>query len=277
MAHADDIDSRARRLELPFNRFGVDPYGISRKHIAGGCASSAALPPVLPRQGLRHGERPRARARHARRQSLRGDRHRRRDGHRRHVLRDGAAEARAGDGREVHQPVPRGVALGEPHGPVHGAPRARRATARGRSPAHGLPRGSAGHRQALQGAPLARRLRDGLHAARAQDAGAHHPVRLPRRRRGDSDGLERLLARQAPRRPLRPHHPVRSGRPAPGRYADPLRRSDRLRRDGRRRGRRHRPRGRRGEGDDHGAHPDRPGVSRRACLPAKGQSSRERA
>jgi 1-acyl-sn-glycerol-3-phosphate acyltransferase len=36
LAHADDIDSRAKRLELPFNRFGVDPYGISRKHIAWG-------------------------------------------------------------------------------------------------------------------------------------------------------------------------------------------------------------------------------------------------
>src|SRR5271170_2882865 len=36
LAHADDIDSRAARLELPFNRFGYDPYGISRKHIAWG-------------------------------------------------------------------------------------------------------------------------------------------------------------------------------------------------------------------------------------------------
>ncbi len=36
MAQADDIASRAARLELPFNRFGYDPYGISRKHIAWG-------------------------------------------------------------------------------------------------------------------------------------------------------------------------------------------------------------------------------------------------
>jgi 1-acyl-sn-glycerol-3-phosphate acyltransferase len=34
LAHADDIASRAERIDLPFNRFGIDPYGISRKHVA---------------------------------------------------------------------------------------------------------------------------------------------------------------------------------------------------------------------------------------------------
>jgi 1-acyl-sn-glycerol-3-phosphate acyltransferase len=43
LAHADDIESRAARLELPFNRFGYDPYGISRKHIAWGMHVFRAL------------------------------------------------------------------------------------------------------------------------------------------------------------------------------------------------------------------------------------------
>jgi 1-acyl-sn-glycerol-3-phosphate acyltransferase len=43
LAHADDIDSRAARLALPFNRFGYDPYGISRKHIAWGMHVFRAL------------------------------------------------------------------------------------------------------------------------------------------------------------------------------------------------------------------------------------------
>ncbi len=43
MAQADDIDSRAARLELPWNRFGYDPYGISRKHIALGMKFFAPL------------------------------------------------------------------------------------------------------------------------------------------------------------------------------------------------------------------------------------------
>ena len=30
---SDEVERRLARLELPFNRFGVDPYGISRKHV----------------------------------------------------------------------------------------------------------------------------------------------------------------------------------------------------------------------------------------------------
>jgi 1-acyl-sn-glycerol-3-phosphate acyltransferase len=30
---ASDIEARIARLELPFNRFGIDPYGISRTHL----------------------------------------------------------------------------------------------------------------------------------------------------------------------------------------------------------------------------------------------------
>ncbi len=29
-----EVDDRLARLEIPFNQFGVDPYGISRKHVA---------------------------------------------------------------------------------------------------------------------------------------------------------------------------------------------------------------------------------------------------
>ncbi len=30
----ESIDARLSRLELPFNAYGVDPYGVSRKHLA---------------------------------------------------------------------------------------------------------------------------------------------------------------------------------------------------------------------------------------------------
>ncbi|WP_323390412.1 lysophospholipid acyltransferase family protein [Myxococcus qinghaiensis] len=33
MALSDGLDARVDRLELPFNEYGVDPYGISRKHV----------------------------------------------------------------------------------------------------------------------------------------------------------------------------------------------------------------------------------------------------
>ncbi|WP_224249988.1 lysophospholipid acyltransferase family protein [Hyalangium gracile] len=33
MAHDESIAERVNRLELPFNEFGVDPYGISKKHL----------------------------------------------------------------------------------------------------------------------------------------------------------------------------------------------------------------------------------------------------
>jgi 1-acyl-sn-glycerol-3-phosphate acyltransferase len=33
VAQADDIDDRIARLEIPFNSFGVDPYGVSRKYV----------------------------------------------------------------------------------------------------------------------------------------------------------------------------------------------------------------------------------------------------
>lgn len=36
MATGESIDARAERLELPFNAYGVDSYGISRKHVAVG-------------------------------------------------------------------------------------------------------------------------------------------------------------------------------------------------------------------------------------------------
>jgi 1-acyl-sn-glycerol-3-phosphate acyltransferase len=31
---SEDVESRIGRLEIPFNDFGVDPYGVSRKHVA---------------------------------------------------------------------------------------------------------------------------------------------------------------------------------------------------------------------------------------------------
>lgn len=31
----DDVTARLDLLELPFNRFGIDPYGISKKHLSG--------------------------------------------------------------------------------------------------------------------------------------------------------------------------------------------------------------------------------------------------
>ena len=34
VARDESLIERADRLELPFNEFGVDPYGISKKHIA---------------------------------------------------------------------------------------------------------------------------------------------------------------------------------------------------------------------------------------------------
>ncbi|MDC0714143.1 lysophospholipid acyltransferase family protein [Stigmatella sp. ncwal1] len=34
MALDDSLEARVERLELPFNEFGVDPYGISKKHLA---------------------------------------------------------------------------------------------------------------------------------------------------------------------------------------------------------------------------------------------------
>lgn len=33
VALSDGLDARVDRLELPFNEYGVDPYGISRKHV----------------------------------------------------------------------------------------------------------------------------------------------------------------------------------------------------------------------------------------------------
>jgi 1-acyl-sn-glycerol-3-phosphate acyltransferase len=30
---ADDVETRLARLEIPFNRYGVDPYGISKRHL----------------------------------------------------------------------------------------------------------------------------------------------------------------------------------------------------------------------------------------------------
>ena len=36
MYHAcldDTIASRVERLELPFNEYGIDPYGVSKKHL----------------------------------------------------------------------------------------------------------------------------------------------------------------------------------------------------------------------------------------------------
>ena len=87
--------------------------------------------------------------------------------------------------------VPFASQLVEPHRAVHGPARARRAPARRRAAADGLPRGRARNREALQGALLARGLRHRLHAARAEDEDAHRPLRLRRRRRGHPDDLER--------------------------------------------------------------------------------------
>ena len=71
-------------------------------------------------------------------------RHRRRDG--RHVVpaRDGPAAAGAGNGGEVHQPPALPRRVGEPHRPPDRPARARRAAARGRPAAPGLPRGARG-------------------------------------------------------------------------------------------------------------------------------------
>jgi 1-acyl-sn-glycerol-3-phosphate acyltransferase len=43
VAKADDIDERLARLEIPFNSFGVDPYGISRRHVGWGMRMLAPL------------------------------------------------------------------------------------------------------------------------------------------------------------------------------------------------------------------------------------------
>ncbi len=34
VARDESMTERVDRLELPFNEFGVDPYGISKKHLA---------------------------------------------------------------------------------------------------------------------------------------------------------------------------------------------------------------------------------------------------
>lgn len=41
MASDDSIDARVDRLELPFNALGVDPYGISKRHVALGMKALA--------------------------------------------------------------------------------------------------------------------------------------------------------------------------------------------------------------------------------------------
>jgi 1-acyl-sn-glycerol-3-phosphate acyltransferase len=43
VAREESLTERADRLELPFNEFGVDPYGISKKHIAMAASVFAVL------------------------------------------------------------------------------------------------------------------------------------------------------------------------------------------------------------------------------------------
>jgi 1-acyl-sn-glycerol-3-phosphate acyltransferase len=43
VAHDESIAERVNRLELPFNEFGVDPYGISKRHITLAATALAAL------------------------------------------------------------------------------------------------------------------------------------------------------------------------------------------------------------------------------------------
>ncbi len=43
MAQGESIAERVERLELPFNEYGVDPYGISKKHLAFGLSALALL------------------------------------------------------------------------------------------------------------------------------------------------------------------------------------------------------------------------------------------
>src|SRR6185312_11776140 len=43
VAREESIAERVDRLELPFNEFGVDPYGISKKHVAMAASVLAAF------------------------------------------------------------------------------------------------------------------------------------------------------------------------------------------------------------------------------------------
>ena len=220
-----EVRNAVDRLELPFNSMGVDPYGISK------CAPAprddgpgGGLPLVLLGRDARHRAHPAAGAGDARGQPLRRHRHRRRDGHRVVPARDEPAPARAGHGGEVSQPPALHEPLDGAHRAVHGAARARRATARGRPPAHGVPRGGARHGEALQGAQLARGLRQRVRAPRPQDEDAHRAVRGARRRRGLPHGRQRLQARAAARGPVRPHRRLRAALPHPRQDRDRVRR-----------------------------------------------------
>ena len=43
MARDEAVSALVERLELPFNQYGVDPYGISKKHLAVGFSILAFL------------------------------------------------------------------------------------------------------------------------------------------------------------------------------------------------------------------------------------------
>src|SRR2546425_374086 len=123
-----------------------------------------------------------ARARHVGRQSLGRHRAGRGHGDRLLFLGDGPAASRPGNGRQVHQPPSVRIDLDIALRPAHRAARARPAAARVGPTSAGVSRGCARHRQALEGSPLARRLRDGVHETRASYQEPDRAVRVSARR-----------------------------------------------------------------------------------------------
>ena len=150
----DEISARVDRLELPFDARGVDRYGVSKWHLAVGLRALGFLYRNYFRvrcDGLEHVP-PRGRA------MLVGN-------HSGGVALDGAMVIAScfleldpprlaqGMAEKFINRFPFASVWTAALRPVHRPARARRAAARGRPPAHGLPRGRARHRQALQGAP----------------------------------------------------------------------------------------------------------------------------
>ena len=125
-----------------------------------------------------------------------GHRHRRRDGHRVLPPRDGPAAPRAGDGREVHQPLPVRRTNGRA---APASSRACRSTPSACSEDDRLllvfPEGARGTAKLFRERNSLVDFGVGLRPPGAQDADAHRPLRRARRGRGVSHGRQRVQAR----------------------------------------------------------------------------------
>ena len=151
----EDVAARVDRLELPFNRRGLDPYGISKKDLTRWFSLLAWLyRHYFTRQRRRHRARAAARARDARRQPLGRRRDRRRDGaSRRCSSRWSRRASRRAMAEKFLNTRPVRLAVDQPHRPVHRPARARRAPARGRAAAAwSSPRARAARRSSTRSA-----------------------------------------------------------------------------------------------------------------------------